>query len=106
MDEDSLDADMKLAHYLEIGAVELEGMDENGEMIFSITEKAKELAPELWEAHIEHIDESLIALYEMDLIEVEYDENLEAIIRIKPEGYQMAKDMGLVEYDSKETPNN
>lgn len=106
MDEDSLDADMKLAHYLEIGAVELEGMDENGEMIFSITEKAKELAPELWEAHIEHIDESLIALYEMDLIEVEYDDNLEAIIRIKPEGYQMAKDMGLVEYDSKETPNN
>lgn len=106
MDEDSLDADMKLAHYLEIGAVELEGMDENGEMIFSITEKAKELAPELWEAHIEHIDESLIALYEMDLIEVEYDDNLEAIIKIKPEGYQMAKDMGLVEYDSKETPNN
>ena len=106
MNEDDMDADMKLAHYLEIGAIELEGMDENGEMIFSITEKAKDLAPELWEAHIEHIDESLIALYEMDLIEVEYDDNLEAIIKIKPEGYEMAKDMGLIELDTNDTPNN
>jgi len=106
MNEDEMDEDMKLAHYLEIGAIELEGMDEDGEIIFSITEKAKELAPELWEAHIEHIDESLIALYEMDLIEVEYDDNLEAIIKIKPEGYKMAKEMGLLEYESKETPDN
>jgi hypothetical protein len=106
MNEDEMDEDMKLAHYLEIGAIELEGMDEDGEIVFSITEKAKELAPELWEAHIEHIDESLIALYEMDLIEVEYDDNLEAIIKIKPEGYEMAKEMGLLEYESKETPDN
>ena len=106
MNEDDMDADMKLAHYLEIGAIELEGMDEGGEMIFSITEKAKDLAPELWEAHIEHIDDSLIALYEMDLIEVEYDDNLEAIIKIKPEGYQTAKDMGLIELNDNDTPNN
>ena len=106
MNEDDMDADMKLAHYLEIGAIELEGMDEGGEMIFSITEKAMEVAPELWEAHIEHIDDSLITLYEMDLIEVEYDDNLEAIIKIKPEGYQMAKDMGLIELDTNDTPNN
>lgn len=106
MNEDEMDEDMKLAHYLEIGAVELEGVDESGEMIFSITEKAKDLAPELWEAHIQHIDDSLIALYEMDLIEVEYDDNLEAIIKIKPEGYQMAKEMGLVEFNNNDTPNN
>ena len=106
MNEDDMDPDMKLAHYLEIGAIELEGVDESGEMIFSITEKAKELAPELWEAHIEHIDESLIALYEMDLVEVEYNDDLEAIIKIKPEGYEMAKDMGIIEFDFRDTPNN
>jgi len=101
-----MEEDMELAHYLEIGAVELEGMDENGETIFSINEKAKELAPKLWDAHIKHVEESLIALYEQDLINVEYDENLEAMISIKPEGYQLAKDMGLIEYEKKETPNN
>jgi hypothetical protein len=40
---------MELEHYLEIGAVTLEGIDENGELIFAIQEKAKEIAPELWE---------------------------------------------------------
>jgi len=92
-----MDDDMKLSYYMEIGAVELEGVDENGEMIFSITEKAKDIAPELWEAHTEYINDALVGLYEMDLIEVEYDENLEAMIRIKPEGYELAKEMGLIE---------
>ncbi len=101
-----MDEDMELAHYMEIGAVELEGMDENGEMIFSITEKAKELAPELWDAHMRHVEESLMTLYENDLVNVEYDENLEAKISIKPEGYELAKELGLIEYDKKETPDN
>jgi len=38
---------MELQYYIEIGAITLEGMDENGEMIFAIHEKAKEVAPEL-----------------------------------------------------------
>ena len=101
-----MEEDMELAHYIEIGAVELEGMDENGEMIFSITEKAKEIAPELWDAHMKHVEESLITLYEQDLINVEYDENLEAMISIKPEGIALAKEMGLIEYERKETPDN
>jgi len=101
-----MDEDMELAHYMEIGAVELEGMDENGEMIFSITEKAKELAPELWDAHMRHVEESLMTLYANDLVNVEYDENLEAKISIKPEGYKLAKELGLIEYDKKETPDN
>lgn len=101
-----MEEDMELAHYMEIGAVELEGMDENGEMIFSITEKAKELAPELWEAHMKHVEESLMVLYANDLVNVEYDENLEAKISIKPEGYDLAKELGLIEYEKKETPDN
>lgn len=101
-----MEDDMELAHYMEIGAVELEGMDENGEMIFSITEKAKELAPELWNAHIKHVEESLIVLYENDLVNVEYDENLQAKISIKPEGHKLAKELGLIEYEYKETPDN
>jgi hypothetical protein len=81
-------------------------MDENGEMIFAIHEKAKEVAPELWQAHIQHIDESLIKLYEKGLMEVEYDENLEATLHLSPEGQQLAKEMGLIQMDFPDTPND
>ena len=48
-----------LAYYLEIGVVNLEGMDENGEMIYSIDqEMAKEYAPELWQSHVNYVDKS------------------------------------------------
>ncbi len=105
MDEERED-DMKLEYYLEIGAVTIEGVDENGELIFSINESAKELAPELWEAHTNYVDESLLKLYEQGLMEIEYDENLEATFLLSPEGHKLAKEMGLLEMDLPDTPNN
>lgn len=92
----------KLSMYMEMGAVELAGMDESGEFIFQITEKAKEVAPELWHAHQEHVDSSLIQLYEAGLINVTYDDNLEATIEMSKEGHKMAKELGLVEIDMHE----
>lgn len=103
MNEES--EDEKLARYIQMGVVSIEGIDEYGEIIFSISEEAKDLAPELWEAHVEYIDQSLIELYEAGLVEVEYDENLEAIIRISPEGLKLAKDKGLIELDFPEITN-
>jgi len=94
------DDDEVLAYYLEIGVVNLEGMDENGEMIYSINqEMAKEYAPKLWQSHIDYVDKSLINLYEAGLAEIEYDENLQATIHLSPEGQKLAKEMGLVEMD-------
>lgn len=97
---------MELQYYLEIGAITLEGMDENGEMIFAINEKAKEIAPELWQAHIQHVDESLLKLYEKGLMQVEYDENLEATLHLSQEGHRMAKEMGLIQIDMPNPPND
>ena len=97
-----MDDDDKLAMYIEMGAVELSGMDEYGEFIFQITEKAKDIAPELWEAHQEHVDRSLVQLYEAGLINVTYNDNLEATIEMSEEGHKMAKDLGLVEVDMHE----
>ena len=99
--------DEKLAYYLEIGAVSFEGMDENGEIIYAISEDAKELAPELWQSHIEYVDRSLIELYEQGLIEIEYDENLEATMHISPEGQKIAREKGLIEMDlNPDIPND
>ena len=101
------ESDEKLAYYLEIGAVRLEGMDENGEMIYSITELAKDIAPELWQSHIQYVDRSLMELYEQGLVEVEYDENLEATLHLTEEGKRIAKQKGLVEMDiNRDIPND
>lgn len=105
-DDEYEDSDAKLAYYLEIGAVSLEGVDENGEMIFAISETAKEIAPELWQSHIEYVDRSLLELYEAGLVEIEYDENLEATIHISPEGQKFAKEKGLIELDMPDIPND
>ena len=103
-----MDDDEKLAHYIEIGAVELAGMDESGEFIFQITEKARQIAPELWEAHEEHINNSLMHLYEEGLINVTYNEDLEAVIEMSPEGHRVAKELGLIEIDmhDEDIPND
>ena len=47
--DDSEDME-NLEKYIEMGAVEVAGMDENGELIFSISEKAKEI--EIGRAHV------------------------------------------------------
>lgn len=93
MDEEEA---MRMEYYLEIGAISVEGVDENGELVFAITDLAKEVAPELWQAHKDHVDKSMLDLYEKGLIEVEYDENLEATIKISPEGQRLAKEYGLI----------
>ena len=99
-----------MAHYLEIGVISLEGMDEDGEMIFSINEElAKVVAPELWKSHTEYIDRSLVELFQAGLVNIEYDENLEAHIHISPEGEQAAKEKGLIEINPeafKNIPND
>jgi hypothetical protein len=95
-------------YYLEVGAIEMVGMDEDGEMIFKIAEKCKEVAPELWLAHQNHVDETLIMLLEKGLINVTYNEDLEALIEVSPEGKAVIKEMGLIDFpdDIEDIPNN
>lgn len=108
MDEDFETGDIedRLEYYISIGAVTLEGVDKDGEIIYAITEDAEFLAPELWESHINHIDNSLIKLYEEGLLAVEYDENLEVKFSLSPEGQDKAKEYGLIEIFDQDVPNN
>jgi membrane protease subunit (stomatin/prohibitin family) len=94
-----MDNEDKMEYYLSIGAIELSGVDQDGEFIFNITDNAKEIAPELWQAHEDHVNESLVQLYEKGLINVTYNDDLEAVIEMSDEGKKLAKEMGLVEMD-------
>jgi hypothetical protein len=97
-----MDPDDALNYYIEIGVVEISGIDEEGEFIFKVTPKAKELAPQLWEAHEQHVDEVLLGLFEEGLLNVSYNENLEAHIELTDEGKQIARDYGLIQFEQDE----
>jgi hypothetical protein len=95
MDEDELLN--KIEHYIEIGAIKFVGYDEFGEALFELNEDMTlEKAPELWNAHEEYVEDSLLSLLEKDLMHVEYNENLEATMIFSEEGYDMAKRMGII----------
>ena len=74
----------------------MSGVDDNGEFIFTIDPIAQEIAPELWEAHTSFVDATLIDLFEKGLLDVEYDENLEAIMHFTKEGFEIAKEKGII----------
>ncbi len=87
----------RLQYYIDIGAIREAGFDENGEILFEIDEiRTKELAPELWESHMQYVDNSLIELYKDGLLDVEYDENLEATFHLTQEGFDIALKKGII----------
>jgi hypothetical protein len=94
-----MDPDDALEYYIEIGVVEISGVDDSGEFIFKVTPKARELAPELWEAHEQHVDEVLLGLFEEGLLSVSYNEDLEAHIELTEEGKAIAKEYGLIQFE-------
>ena len=93
-EEDALE---KMQYYIDIGAIRLAGYNDDGEAIFELKEDiTKELAPELWDAHMEYVDTNLTELFEEGLMSVEYDENLEATMHFTKEGYAIAIEKGIV----------
>lgn len=97
----------QIQYYIEIGAIRLAGYNEEGEAVFELNEETtKELAPELWEAHMHYIDETLINLYKDGLLNVEYDENLEAIMHFTKEGYDIALEKGAIPINSEDFYND
>jgi hypothetical protein len=95
-----------LDYYIQIGAIEVSGISEDGEFIFGITDIAKEVAPDLWKAHQDHVDESMMQLYDMGLINITYDEDLSPIFELTEEGKEVSKQFGLIQMDDPEIPNN
>jgi hypothetical protein len=75
----------KIQHYIDIGAIRIAGFTEDGEAIFELNEDTtRDLAPELWEAHEQYIDAELLNLLDNDLMQVEYDEDLNAtLLKVK-----------------------
>jgi hypothetical protein len=69
------------------GAAILEGIDENGEPIYMFDmEVLEEVMPELHAVMQQDMDQVLVDLFQKGLIDVSYDENLNALMSISEEG--------------------
>ena len=91
----------KIQHYIDIGAIRIAGFTEDGEALFELNEDTtKDLAPELWEAHEQYIDAELLDLLDNDLMQVDYDEDLNATFNFTLEGYEIAKSKGIIPIDA------
>jgi len=63
-EEDRLIDDLILA-----GGLEISGIDErNGEFLYTMTNKMKDLMPELYEEHLTHINEEIMKLWERGFV--------------------------------------
>jgi Tfp pilus assembly ATPase PilU len=84
-----------MEHLVEEGAAILDGIDEDGEPIYKFDmDILEEIMPELHQAMMDDMDKVLIDLYQKGLIEVTYDENLNAQMSVSPEGRQALEDAG------------
>jgi hypothetical protein len=77
-------------------AVVWEGMDESGEAVFKFDlERLKVVMPELYDEIMQDIDADLMALYEQGLVEIEYDDNLNAEFRATKKGIEWMEQQGI-----------
>ena len=91
--------DRLMEHYIEIGAIAVNGINHDGSFIYVVTEDAKEIAPELWEVHHEMIDEALLDLFDKGLIDIEYDEDLNVKMKVSADAKEMMYELGYVDMD-------
>jgi hypothetical protein len=91
-----------MQYLIEEGAAILDGIDEDGEPVYKFDMNVlEEVMPKLHQAMLDDMDKVLIDLYQKGLIEVTYDENLNAQMSVSPEGRQALEDAGF-DMDSSE----
>jgi hypothetical protein len=76
-----------MAYLVEEGAAVFDGIDEDGEPIYKFDlDILEEISPELYQVMMDDMDKVLIDLYQKGLIEISYDEELNAQMSVSPEG--------------------
>lgn len=103
MEDINKEEDSYFQYLLEVGAFEIDGVADNGELMFRPnSEKMKEFAPEMFNMMQEDIQNSLVELYKEGLVDIEYDENLEARFSLSEDAKKEMKRFGFYHIDNPE----
>jgi hypothetical protein len=91
-------------YLVEEGAAIFDGIDEDGEPIYKFDmDVLEEVSPELYQVMMDDMDKVLIDLYQKGLIEISYDEQLNASMSVSPAGRDSLIEAG---FDMDEYDNN
>ena len=84
---------------LEHGLIEIYGVDPiTEEITYTMTAKCQEVMPELFQEHMNHINQIAFDLWEKGYIEMNFDEDGTPMVMLKPLNYE--KDIfPLISYD-------
>lgn len=90
------------------GAIEWVGMSDQGERIMSFNlDKLQEVAPDIYESFMDDMDSHLMGLLQAGLVEIYYDEDLNARFKISEEGKELMRKHGFeMDWDNYDGPNN
>lgn len=78
------------------GILEWVGMNEDGDRTFVFRFDIMSVKlPELYEVMMEDINQELLHLYELGMVEIEYDENLNVGFKITKEGREYLNNLGV-----------
>jgi hypothetical protein len=84
---DESDANDLMNHLIGIGAIEVAGLDENGDLRFFVTEKAKDVAPELYNNFVLELSDLMHSLWKKNLVEAAMDSEGNWIFALTEAGY-------------------
>jgi hypothetical protein len=92
--------DEYFAYLLEVGAMEIQGVAPDGQLMFKPNpEKMKEYAPEMYEMMQADIESSLLELYKEGMVDMEYDDNLEARFKMSDKAKKEMERFGFFAID-------
>lgn len=73
MDKD--EAEHIIDSLIERGALEMTGVDKDGDVIYRVTEKCKDLFPELYYEHMKQTDDIAFSLWQKDLVDIRFTDD-------------------------------
>lgn len=92
------DLDLFVLELIEKGAMEPHGVDSDGEILYRFNMKIlKEVAPQMYDNVMDDLDKDLMNLYELGLVDISYDENLNATFSLSEKGRAYTED-GTIQY--------
>lgn len=76
-------------YLVEEGALVLASIDEEGEPLYKITQKCKEILPELYEAHRSDVNRIANGLWQLGMVEISFGESNDDVnVRMSPLNYE------------------
>jgi hypothetical protein len=94
-EDDDIASEQVIGYLIKVGAAIWDGMDDEGERIFKFNMPIlQEVMPDLYDQIMEDIDEVMLDLFNRGLVEVEYNEDLDASFKISPEGREELAKLG------------